>query len=635
MKAYQAIPKLILWSALVLQADPVHTITLHPEKTKQVIQGIGFEIQSDSIGTGNHGLPEERLGIPHDLVPAERERLAKEMLAGFRYCRLAGGLYWRGLDADKKFLQPRWPEQLQELKQLLDTAGVEGLSFEYWSPSPFWKSNQAYPGGTLRCFGKDFANDSEYHGDVDRFLKDFAHAVVTDVKTLQQAGLKVSMWGLQNEPSVGVAGYSCCEYKTSKDYVLAFKAVASAIRSYDRSIMIFADTEEGFPKKIAPAMNNPEIASLVDAYVVHTVGWPASSILNVHTKIRKELPLRPWFQNEYEYVVDRTTPQRCLNTVQHIMNSFQIGENPTWFWIHILKPFKNSEASGYSLGFWNSRLEPKETDLDPTAKRRWIKGPAFTHIPEMLKETEYVCANRPKDKEASGPEYSVVIDGDAELFLVGSHEPPEGFENTDLYVTYGDGLRNTIYKKICKKGTQKIPANKHKSADGYALPYSLFVRSIPSATASDFKKITVGPGLNSPVQIQSLYEKSSIIMAKMKPGSWIYNDFNWNAVGSFVKRIPWDSKVIDLSDQKINHVTTSFCYKKPNGKLTLVLSNAHATESHTFAITAELKDSNWKGFRYTPFERGESTMGVSIGTQKSPILNVTLPPMSWEFWEEQ
>ena len=50
------------------------------------------------IGSGNNGLPEAPIAVPHDLVPSERQRLADEMLKGFRYCRLAGGLYWRGLD---------------------------------------------------------------------------------------------------------------------------------------------------------------------------------------------------------------------------------------------------------------------------------------------------------------------------------------------------------------------------------------------------------------------------------------------------------------------------------------------------------------------------------------------------------
>ncbi|MCB1132775.1 MAG: hypothetical protein KDN05_16750, partial [Verrucomicrobiae bacterium] len=285
--------------------------TIAPEATKQTIKGIGFEIQSDSIGSGNHGLPEEPIAVPHDLIPAERERLAKEMLAGFRYCRLAGGLYWRGLDPEKKFLQPRWPEQLAELKALLDTAGVEGICFEYWSPAPFWKGNNSYfalPGpqsrekNRLRCFSPGFDKDPVYQGDTKRFLTDFANAVVTDIKTLETAGMKVSMWGLQNEPNVNHSIYSTCEYPTSPQYVQAYTAVASAIREHDPSIYLFADTYHHFPKLIGPAMSDPAVASLVDAYCVHTVGTPSEHVKQVHAEITKKLPPRPWFQNEYEYL---------------------------------------------------------------------------------------------------------------------------------------------------------------------------------------------------------------------------------------------------------------------------------------------------------------------------------------------
>ena len=75
---------------------------VHPDQERQVIKGLGFEIQSDSIASGNAGLPDAATSVPHDLVPAERLRFCGEMLKGFRYCRLAGGLYWRGLDPEKK-----------------------------------------------------------------------------------------------------------------------------------------------------------------------------------------------------------------------------------------------------------------------------------------------------------------------------------------------------------------------------------------------------------------------------------------------------------------------------------------------------------------------------------------------------
>ncbi|HEY0946146.1 MAG TPA: hypothetical protein VGD81_12795, partial [Opitutaceae bacterium] len=279
----------------------VTSFQLHPDATKQVIWGLGFEIQSDSIGSGNHGLPDNRVAVPHDLTPSERQRFFDEMLKGFRYCRLAGGLYWRGLDAEKKHLRPRWPGQLDELREMLDAAGVEGVSFEYWSPAPYWKASGSYvsksledPYNVLRCFGPDFAIDPVYHGDVDRFLADFANAVVTDIKTLRAAGVRTSLWGLQNEPWFSHNPFfSTCGYPDAASYVKAYRAVASAIRRHDARILLFADTEHDFPRQIATGIHDPEIAGLVDAYAVHTIGKPSEHVREVHERIRAELPWRP------------------------------------------------------------------------------------------------------------------------------------------------------------------------------------------------------------------------------------------------------------------------------------------------------------------------------------------------------
>jgi hypothetical protein len=630
MSPHQLIPTLALLPFFLASAADY---TIHPEKTKQTIKGIGFEIQSDSIGSGNHGLPEEPIAVPHDLIASERERLAKEMLQNFRYCRLAGGLYWRGLDPEKKFLQPRWPEQLQELKQLLDTAGVEGLSFEYWSPAPFWKGNQSYfatdeSGGhasnRLRCFSPKFDKDPIYKGDTKRFLADFANAVVTDIKTLEAAGMKVSMWGLQNEPHVNHSIYSTCHYPDSAGYVQAYSAVASAIRKHDPKIMLFSDTESGFPKKIGPAMNDPEVASLVDAYCVHTVGSPSENVRTVHAEITKKLPPRPWFQNEYEYLTGGATPDRCLNTVQHIMNSFQLADNPTWFWIHALKPLKNAEASGYSLGFWKSLIE-KPKPSTAADYRRWPTGPVFTKLPPALKNFEMISAKR-SNPNAPGIAYNFIVNQPVTMhLLVEEHADlklEDGWEKTELIATWGSS-KDLVFTRKFPAGTIKIPA-----ATGKAAAHLAFVE--PSNPAAFKPQI----GMNLPIEIRSqtiaLEEKAAAI----KPGHWIFNPYNWNAVGSFVKRMPWDCVAVHLEEAKYDANGRIFAFKKPNGKMTIVVSNRSPKE-RGFDIATGLGEGTWKGFRYTPEEAGEGTMGVPVGAKSGASLKPVLPPQSWEFWEQQ
>jgi hypothetical protein len=610
---------------------------VYPDRPLQRIWGLGFEIQSDSIGSGNQGLPDSRVAVPHDLVPAERARLADEMLKGFRYCRLAGGLYWRGLDPEGKFLRPRWPEQLAELRALLDRAGVEGLSFEYWSPAPFWKANGRYVGrsvddatNVLRCFGPDFARDPVYRGDVGRFLADFAAALATDVKTLQAAGLKVAMWGLQNEPHAAGSGYSRCPYPDSSNYVRAYVAAATAIRRVDANILLISDTDSHFPRRIGPAMRDPSVAALVDAYVVHTIGADSENVRAVQARITAELPPRPWFQNEYEYLTGGATPERCLNTVQHIMNSFQLAANPTWFWLHALKPFKNAEASGYSLGFWRSREEPGSTAGHETPQR-WRDGPELGALPAGLRTAEIISATR-GDPAQPGSAFNFSVNQPVTVWLLaedwGDYTPGPPWELADVTAPTRAGGTDRLYRRSFPPGQVEIPTHSGRRDRRYGAPHLAFVQ--PSAPATFQAMI----GINLPIQIRSETLALERSVARLEPGHWTYNRHNWHAVGSFVKRLPWDSTAVAVDEPRSDPDARILAFKRPNGKLTIVVSNRTAGV-RPFAIAVGRPHAAWRGVRYTPDQAGEGTMGLPAGERTGAFLALELPPLSWEFWEEQ
>jgi hypothetical protein len=360
------------------------------------------------------------------------------------------------------------------------------------------------------------------------------------------------------------------------------------------------------------------------------------------------------------------------------MNSFQIGENPSWFWLHALKPFGNSEASGYSLGYWKSLIEPTTSLGDAGERRRWTGGPKYSYIPPELADGDYVSVLRAKGGEAPGNRFSVIIEGDATVYLVASRilsSPPEGFDLTDLYAKYGDGNRDVIYKKTVLGGEElRFPGNTHKTTEGYEPPHALFVKSVDDSERSpdlsharvssegtstarrkrvSSQRLGRSPGValtsqhdeltpsfeikvgnNSPVKIRSEAIKYAEIMDEMEPGHWIYNDYNWNAVGSFAKRMPWDSVAIDLDDHTYNKDAKVFSFKRPNGKLTVVLSN-RTSEPYRFLVETGIDGDSWNGYRYTPFERGPGTMGVPVGSQSEQALAVELEPLSWEFWEQQ
>lgn len=458
---------------------------IYPNQLKQVVKGIGVEIYADQLNNGSDGMDMKQKGMLHDLVPAERNRLSKEMLKGFRYARLAGGLYLRGMDSEKKQLQGRWPTQMSELKQMMAESGMEGVSFEYWSPLPYWKANQKLTGrdGTdnvLRCFGKDFKNDPIYHGDTTRFLNDFAEAVVKDIQFLKSNGLPVSFFGLQNEP-MSDTQYSSCVYKNLPidKYGQAYVAVAKKIRALDPKILLIGDSQ-GL-RLIKPVVSDPKTSQLVDYMVMHHGGVDSKLVLPMERFKDKAL-----FQNEYSYSGGGSaSAARCLNTVQHMMNWFQRREAPSWFWLHALMPYEMGMSSGRALGLYR-------------------------------------------------------------------------------------------------------PANDLNDAK---------------------------------------YPKG------LKPGHWEWNPYNWHAVGSFVKHMPWDAQVVNVKEEKVDEDLRILAYKKPNGKLVVLLSN-RSFNPHRFILNTQI-NGVFKGYRYTPNEAGTDFMGMEIGTLKGKNISPEVPDMAWEFWEEQ
>jgi O-glycosyl hydrolase len=330
---------LLFCAASAMAQTAAGRYTVRPDQPKQTIRGLGFEIQSDSIGSDNLGLPDKIVAVPHDLEPAERKRFYSEMLSGFRYCRLAMGLYLRGTDPDRKQVVERYPGQMRDLKEIQDAARIEGFAVEYWSPTPYWKSNGKYAGGTLKRFDPDF-------------LSQFASALVEDVRYLQRNGLKVVQWGLQNEPPVDHEKYSTCGYDGDQ-YYKAMKAVAPRIREAFPNVFIHADSWGGQSTAgSALIRRDPQLLKLVDGWTWHRIGADSNEQIQKAALFNDGAEGKQVFNNEFEYLEGAASDQRFVNTAQSIMNWFVFESSSTWFWLHALKPTYNAEASGYALGFW-------------------------------------------------------------------------------------------------------------------------------------------------------------------------------------------------------------------------------------------------------------------------------------------
>ncbi|MES2054734.1 MAG: hypothetical protein V4564_02250 [Pseudomonadota bacterium] len=311
--------------------------TVRPDVPKQTIWGLGVEIQSDSIGSGNNGLPTATTSVPHDLIASERTRLATDMIGrgyGFRYVRLAGGLYLRGTRNGDKNLDGRFPGQLTELASMISTSGAEGVNLEYWSPTPYWKSNNSYIGGKLKQF--DAA-----------FLGQFGDAVAADISHLNANGIPVKQFGLQNEPIYSTP-YSSCVY-TDAEYVLAYNAVAAKVRAAHPTVHLHANSLDGQNRSTVRNGLNP---SLVDAWTWHKIGDNSNLQIDSAATFKANTLGKPVYNNEFEYLDNVTSEARMMNTAQSVMNWFTFVDSPTWYWLHALKPTYNLEAAGYALGYW-------------------------------------------------------------------------------------------------------------------------------------------------------------------------------------------------------------------------------------------------------------------------------------------
>jgi len=323
-------------------------IKFHIEK--QNIKGFGVEIQSDAFGPRYDytdpvkGIP---LGIPHDLIPSERKRLATELASGFRYLRLAMGLWFRGVTDDQKNFVERYPGQLEMLKELMEDANMEGISLEYWSPAPYWKSTYGLLGGTLRSYD-------------DAFLDEFGDALARDVQYFIDNGVKVSVWGLQNEPFNGDGDYPQCYY-TDENYFKTFKAVAPKIRAVSPEIEIIVDTKNANFGAIGNMLrNDPEALQYVDSWVYHRPGQNSDHCIEAAERLLREPMGRPIYQNEWSYHGEQmqawSEEYRMVNLAQSIMNWMTFIDSPSWYWLHMLKSTQDGSRFGFGLGIFR----PKE-----------------------------------------------------------------------------------------------------------------------------------------------------------------------------------------------------------------------------------------------------------------------------------
>ncbi len=325
---------------------------------QQTILGLGVEIQSDSLGSGNTMDANDTSGhsVPHDLTEEERQRLYTEMLDGFRYVRLAGGLFYRGTDAEQKHLVERWDTQDEELAEMLEVSGIEGFNLEFWSPTPYFKSNGEYHGGTLKCFDSSW----EYYGNEEKtteFLNEFADTLIADFQRMADDGLPIVQFSLQNEPPLtSVYGtYSFCYY-SEENYYKTCKVLLPRLKAAFPELIIHAPSWNGQHAGSSWLIkDDPDVLDCVDMWSWHTVGYNSDYMIDNSDTLNSATEGIPVINTEFEYQPGDYSGQydyRFVNTTQAIMNWMVFENSPTWYWLHMLKPLGNEESLGYSLGMW-------------------------------------------------------------------------------------------------------------------------------------------------------------------------------------------------------------------------------------------------------------------------------------------
>ncbi|WP_146746583.1 glycoside hydrolase [Sinomicrobium soli] len=326
--------------------------TLRFDQPQQLIKGLGVELQSDRFGP-DYVNSDPVGGVPYELVDAEKNRFAKEMLSGFRYIRLAMGLWFRGQTRDGKNIVERYPGQAEGISDLIRRSGIEGVSAEYWSPASFWKeSGKLQGGGPLKSLYPEF---------LDRF----GDAVVQDLQYLSDHGIPVKMWGLQNEPN-NVTNYAQTTY-SNEEYYETFRKVAPKVRKAYPDVLIHVNSQRGqygvgseLIKKDKEALQYVDGWSWHRAY--HVPNATSDDLIDHRKSINRGTEGKPVFNNEFEYFKKKnqmdTSPEwRMVNTPQVIMNWMTFADSPTFFWLHALKPMSDGNSEGFALGVWRGEQE--------------------------------------------------------------------------------------------------------------------------------------------------------------------------------------------------------------------------------------------------------------------------------------
>jgi len=380
---------------------PATAYTFTPGNTYQTLDGIGAELQCDSIEGDGGGIQEANTkGLPFGLSSGERSRFASEVMsvdgAPITYTRLALGLYFRGVSADgKSFTRERIPGSNATIKAMMDASGSK-FAVGHWSPAPYWKLNGGFngltesvpdrdgnpsawntylrsglQGGSLNCPDK-VADPTGYAAWQD----EFAASVLATLEYIHQNMGCVALYFPQNEPSISTSYPSCVWTGTQTyDHLTRMRALidaSSILATYGgqpNTVKWYLDAQNG-QVGIGAGTARGDAALMATNYgwAWHRISQMAEDRNWAHNNVSaltsnlSGYPGRA-FCEEYEFFdpyVDPVNvkyiapPARFANIVSNAFRFFVEAAARIHFWIHVGKNSDGPvfERNGRALTTW-------------------------------------------------------------------------------------------------------------------------------------------------------------------------------------------------------------------------------------------------------------------------------------------
>jgi len=384
--------------------------TLDLASAAQVLDGIGYELASDSIEGDAGGIQESNTAsLPLDLSASERTRFATTIArvpngSPFHNFRLAAGLYYRGISADGKNFVERLSGQNAAIADLVTRSGAKGITYCYWSPAPYWKrvtvGGTTYNGGATSVPDK-VTNPSGFNtylrnllqgGTLDApdkatlptayaaWMDDFANHVVQDLEYAHVNFGPVVRFCPQNEPGTSgattAATYPQCSWtdQLMYDFLKAVvpkiraSAVLSSFGGQPNRVEVYIGGASGVPGTGSPlVVADSGLLAEIYGFALHIIDALANNAAYVrtfqNTLAGQNYGGKPVFSDENEYFDPSVTPGnavyltpqfRFANTCMMPLMWFVYLGSPIWYWIHIGKPTTGPqyESVGRALTVW-------------------------------------------------------------------------------------------------------------------------------------------------------------------------------------------------------------------------------------------------------------------------------------------